>query len=138
MTERSGRALGELHALARDLARLRDDLARGLDDDGLPREIETTHADLRRIQEHLRRFEWHAPCAEAKIDGDPEPNGRSRQMKELRCADVGFDCEGVIRAEDEEQVMAQAAQHAREAHGLTDADLNEETVGAIRAQIHDA
>jgi predicted small metal-binding protein len=57
-------------------------------------------------------------------------------MKELRCADVGFECSAVIRGEDEQDVMSQAADHAREAHGLT--DIDEETGQKIRAQIRDA
>ena len=57
-------------------------------------------------------------------------------MKELNCKDVGFDCEGVIHGDSEEEVMAQAAVHAREAHGLE--SIDEETTRAIRAQIHDA
>ena len=55
--------------------------------------------------------------------------------KELHCADVGFDCEGVISGESEEDVMRQAAEHAREAHGLEDIDAD--TQQAIRAQIRD-
>jgi len=38
--------------------------------------------------------------------------------KVLRCSDVGFECDGVIRAETEEGVLKQAAQHAQEAHNL--------------------
>lgn len=57
-------------------------------------------------------------------------------MKELRCADVGFECSAVIQGEDEQDVMSQAAAHGREVHGLT--DIDEETGQKIRAQIHDA
>src|SRR2546430_17375625 len=39
-------------------------------------------------------------------------------MKELNCKDVGFDCEGVLHGESEDDVMAQAAVHALAAHGL--------------------
>lgn len=55
-------------------------------------------------------------------------------MKELRCRDVGFDCAGVIRAETEDEVLRQAAEHASKAHGLT--ELDDQTVQQIRAQIH--
>ena len=54
-------------------------------------------------------------------------------MKELRCREVGFDCEGVVRAETEEAVMRQAAEHARTAHGLT--QLDESTASQIRSKI---
>lgn len=39
-------------------------------------------------------------------------------MKVIKCADVGFDCPGVIKAETEQQALEMAAQHAKEAHGL--------------------
>jgi predicted small metal-binding protein len=56
--------------------------------------------------------------------------------KELRCADVGFDCEAVVHGESEDEVMQQAAQHARDVHGMSDADL-QQNEGAIRGAIHD-
>ena len=40
-------------------------------------------------------------------------------MKTLKCRDAGFGCEGVIKANSEEEVLNQAAQHAREVHGVT-------------------
>jgi predicted small metal-binding protein len=57
-------------------------------------------------------------------------------MKELRCRDAGFDCEGVIQGEDEQEVMSKAADHAREVHGLD--ELDEETGQRLRSLIHDA
>lgn len=57
-------------------------------------------------------------------------------MKELKCGDVGFDCDAVVRADSEEEVMAQVATHAREAHGMD--QIDDATAGKIRAQIHDA
>jgi len=40
-------------------------------------------------------------------------------MKTLHCSDAGFDCQGVIRATNEEEVLIQAAQHALQVHGVT-------------------
>ena len=40
-------------------------------------------------------------------------------MKTLHCRYAGFDCEGVIRANTEEEVLKQAAQHAQEVHGVS-------------------
>lgn len=40
-------------------------------------------------------------------------------MKILHCRDAGFDCEGVIRANSEEEVLNLAAQHAQEVHGVS-------------------
>jgi predicted small metal-binding protein len=39
-------------------------------------------------------------------------------MKTLHCSDAGFDCEGVISANSEEEVLNKAAQHALEVHGV--------------------
>lgn len=37
-------------------------------------------------------------------------------MKVLKCADVGFQCEGVIRAKSVDEVLRQAAAHAKQVH----------------------
>jgi predicted small metal-binding protein len=39
-------------------------------------------------------------------------------MKTLHCRDAGFDCQGVIRANTEEEVLHQASQHALEVHNV--------------------
>ncbi len=54
-------------------------------------------------------------------------------MLELRCRDVGFDCAGVIRAEREDEVLREAAAHARAQHGLI--QLDEAMVQQIRSRI---
>lgn len=56
--------------------------------------------------------------------------------KIVRCKDVGFDCDGVIRADTEEEALQHAAQHAQEAHGLE--DLTEEVVAKVKAAMQDA
>jgi len=55
--------------------------------------------------------------------------------KVLRCSDVGFECEGVIRAETEEEVMQQAAEHAKTVHDVQ--ELTDEIVQKVKAAIHD-
>ncbi len=55
--------------------------------------------------------------------------------KVLRCSDVGFDCEGVIRAETEEEVLKKAAEHAKSEHNLE--EISDEVVEKIRAAIQD-
>ena len=40
-------------------------------------------------------------------------------MKTLHCRDAGFNCEGVIRANSEEEVLDQAAKHAQDVHGVS-------------------
>jgi predicted small metal-binding protein len=44
----------------------------------------------------------------------------------VQCRDVGFDCHGVIRADSEQEALAQAAEHA---HGLT--QINDEVVQVV-------
>ncbi len=39
-------------------------------------------------------------------------------MKTLNCSDAGFDCKGVIKANSVEEVLQQAAIHAKEVHGV--------------------
>lgn len=56
--------------------------------------------------------------------------------KVIRCRDVGFDCEGVIRADTEEEAVTQAAEHARTLHGLT--EITPEVEEQVRAAVRDA
>jgi predicted small metal-binding protein len=55
--------------------------------------------------------------------------------KVLRCQDVGLDCEGEIRAATEEEVMRQAAEHARTTHHMT--EMSPEVVQKVRDAIRD-
>ncbi len=57
-------------------------------------------------------------------------------MKQLNCREAGFDCEGAIQGETEQDVMSQAADHLREAHGLT--EIDEEMGAQLRGLIRDA
>ena len=56
--------------------------------------------------------------------------------KVIRCRDVGFDCEGVIRAMSMEEAVAQAAAHALSAHGLI--GISDEVIATVRAAVRDA
>ncbi|MGC3947212.1 MAG: DUF1059 domain-containing protein [Chryseolinea sp.] len=38
--------------------------------------------------------------------------------KVIRCRDVGFDCNGVIKAATESEALAMAAEHAKTVHGI--------------------
>ena len=55
--------------------------------------------------------------------------------KVLKCSDVGFECDGVIRADTEEQVMQQAAEHAKTVHDVQ--ELTDEIVQKVKAAIQD-
>ena len=56
--------------------------------------------------------------------------------KELRCADVGFECDVQFSGESEEEIMAQAAEHAQAVHGMSESDLQQHDA-AIRGAIRD-
>ena len=56
--------------------------------------------------------------------------------KVVRRRDVGFDCGGAIRADTEEEALAQAAAHAQEVHDLQ--ETTPEVVEAVRAAIREA
>lgn len=36
----------------------------------------------------------------------------------VHCRDVGFDCDGIVKAETEDDLLQQVAEHAQTAHGL--------------------
>jgi predicted small metal-binding protein len=55
-------------------------------------------------------------------------------MKTLRCRDVGFDCQGELRAESDEEILRQAAEHVRQVHGM---DVTPELVEQVRTQIRE-
>lgn len=56
-------------------------------------------------------------------------------MKVLKCADVGFQCEGVIRAESVDAVLQQAAAHAKQVHGVeVTPEIAEKVKAAIRTE----
>ena len=51
--------------------------------------------------------------------------------KVVNCRDVGFDCEGVIRAETEEEALKLVAEHAQSVHDMQ--EIPEEVVEKVRA-----
>jgi len=55
--------------------------------------------------------------------------------KTLRCRDPGFDCDGVVQAATNEEVLQQAKTHAREVHGLD--EIPNEVVQKAVAPIRD-
>ena len=54
-------------------------------------------------------------------------------MKQFACSTVVKGCDGVVTGETEDDVLAAAARHAAEAHGMT--DLPPDVVEAVRAGI---
>jgi predicted small metal-binding protein len=58
--------------------------------------------------------------------------------KELNCRDVGFECDGVVTGETEDEVLAKAADHAQSVHGMTDAEVGADGfVEKVRGQVHE-
>ena len=55
-------------------------------------------------------------------------------MRKLRCRDVGFDCDAEVRAQTDEEVLQQAAEHAQEAHKVT---VTPEMANQIKTLIRD-
>ncbi len=55
-------------------------------------------------------------------------------MKTLRCRDLGFDCDQEIRAETEDEVLRQAAAHARSQHNV---EVTPELAAQVTTLIYD-
>ncbi|MEX1019134.1 MAG: DUF1059 domain-containing protein [Litorilinea sp.] len=55
--------------------------------------------------------------------------------KVVYCREVGFDCEGVVRAETEDEALALVAQHAKSAHNLE--TVTPEVVEKVRQVMRD-
>ena len=55
--------------------------------------------------------------------------------KVIHCRDVGFDCEGVVRADTEKEVIEMAVQHAAAVHGVT--EVTPEIAAAVQNAIRD-
>ena len=51
----------------------------------------------------------------------------------VHCRDVGFDCNGIVRADTEEDLLQQVAEHAKSTHGL--AVVTEEIVEKVKSVI---
>lgn len=54
-------------------------------------------------------------------------------MQQFECANVVPECEGVVRGESEDEVVAAAAEHAADAHGIT--EVSPELERQIRAGV---
>jgi predicted small metal-binding protein len=55
--------------------------------------------------------------------------------KVIHCRDVGFDCNGVIKAKTEEEALTLAAEHARKVHGVN--EITPQIVDKIKAVLRD-
>lgn len=55
-------------------------------------------------------------------------------MKTLRCSDVGFQCDAVVKASSEQEVLEIAAAHAQSVHGVS---VTPEMAEEIKAKIRE-
>ena len=55
--------------------------------------------------------------------------------KAIFCKDVGFECDGIVRAGSEEEVLQLAAEHAKTVHGVT--ELTSEMFEKVKSAIRD-
>jgi predicted small metal-binding protein len=55
--------------------------------------------------------------------------------KVVHCRDLGFDCDGVVRAETEEEALKQVAAHAKAIHNLE--TVSEEIVAKVLQVMQD-
>jgi len=53
--------------------------------------------------------------------------------KMLRCRDVGVDCDFVVRAETEEELMRKVAEHAKTVHGMS--EISPDLAAKVKAAI---
>lgn len=56
--------------------------------------------------------------------------------KIIRCRDVGFDCDGVIKANTEDEALKLAAEHAMKVHGLK--EVTPEIVKKVKSVMREA
>ena len=57
--------------------------------------------------------------------------------KLLRCSDLGTNCPKEIRAENEEELMKLAAEHAEKDHGINAASIPPAMLQMVKAAIKD-
>jgi predicted small metal-binding protein len=55
--------------------------------------------------------------------------------KVLRCRDFGMDCPKEMRAENEEELLKLAAEHAEKDHGIAAANIPPSILAMVRAAI---
>ncbi len=55
--------------------------------------------------------------------------------KVMKCRDAGVDCDFVARGETEEDILKQAAEHAKKDHGM--AEVAPDLVAKVKAAIRD-
>ena len=55
--------------------------------------------------------------------------------KTIHCKELGFECDGVVSAGSEEEVLKMAVEHARTVHGVS--EMTSEMVEKVKSVIRD-
>lgn len=59
-------------------------------------------------------------------------------MKTLTCKDAGFDCDIVIKGDTEDELMANAGEHAMKEHDIKPGDMTPELKQKLRGLIRNS
>jgi predicted small metal-binding protein len=76
-----------------------------------------------------------APIHERRRKTFVNDERKCTMAKVLRCKDVGMDCDFEARAETEEEILKQVAEHAGTTHDMK--EISAEVLAKVRAAIHD-
>ncbi len=55
--------------------------------------------------------------------------------KTVACRDVGFDCDGVVKGDTEDETLMAVAEHAKTVHGLE--EVTPDVVVKVKSVMHD-
>ena len=55
---------------------------------------------------------------------------------EMKCRDVGFDCDYVVKGNTEQEIMQNAAVHAQRDHKMKSDEITDDLKSKVRANIH--
>jgi predicted small metal-binding protein len=56
-------------------------------------------------------------------------------MKTITCREVGFDCDTIVKAETEDEVMQRGVEHAMTVHGMKENDCSPEFKEKVKGLI---
>jgi predicted small metal-binding protein len=59
----------------------------------------------------------------------------AHMTKTVACRDVGYDCDGVVKGDSEDETLMAVAEHAKSAHGLE--DVTSDIVAKVKSVMKD-
>jgi predicted small metal-binding protein len=80
---------------------------------------------------------WSSPLMVEWRTHDGRREKEIAMAKVLRCRDLGMNCPKVIRAENEEELLKLAAEHAEKDHGISAAMIPPSILAMVKASIRD-